>query len=430
MNPGRLSPRLAVYLAGGALLVGLGVATGRGALVALGTPFVLAALAGAALRPVVATAEVALVDDQGRPRPSPIEVDEGTAVSLEVVVRGQPHQVVEVALARPVGVGVAGGPAVYAQRLDAHGVGRHRLAVRPDHWGRQPVGLGVVRSSDPLGLVVFDQVLDSPVRIRVRPRPETVRSAIRPGHLRPVGGSHPAAVAGAGIEFAGIRPYRPGDRARDLSRRPGSGRDELMVVERHPERSADVVVFVDSFAADGLGDSVRAAMALVDLQLAERDRVGLVVFGGSLRLIRPGSGRRQRRRVVEALLDVQPVFSWAEKSIEVIAPRMLPRGATVVVVSPLVDERTLAAVVDLRRRRHEVAVIEVSPWRWTPTALTPLDRQAQRLWELQRQARRDRLAAVGVGLARWDEGVELELLLARLGRGGRGGRGGARWGAA
>ncbi len=193
-----------------------------------------------------------------------------------------------------------------------------------------------------------------------------------------------------------------------------------MVTERHPERAGDVVVFVDSFAAEGLAATVRGSLAVVDRQLAERDRVGLVVFGGSLRLVRPGAGRRQRQRIVEALLDVQPVFSWAEKSIQAIPPHMLPRGATIVAVSPMVDERTLNAVADLRRRRHEVVVLEVSPGSWTPAPADPLEGAAQQLWEMDRQARRSRLRATGVQVVQWDDDVPLELLLARLAQERRG----------
>ena len=48
-----------------------------------------------------------------------------------------------------------------------------------------------------------------------------------------------------------------------------------------------------------------------------------------------------------------------------------------------------------------------------------MDRLAWRLWEMQRQARRDRFAALGVPLVQWREGIDVELLLAQLARQGR-----------
>ena len=139
-------------------------------------------------------------------------------------------------------------------------------------------------------------------------------------------------------------------------------------------------------------------------QLAQRDRVGLVVFGGSMRLVRPAGGSRQFRRLADALVDTQPVFSWAEKQIRTIPPQMLPPGASILAISPLVDERTIGAIGDLRRRRHEVAVIEIDPARWAPPPRDALGRVARRLWDLQRQARRSRFLAVGVPVVEWPRG--------------------------
>ena len=55
------------------------------------------------------------------------------------------------------------------------------------------------------------------------------------------------------------------------------------------------------------------------------------------------------------------MFSWAEKEIRAIPPRMLPAGAAILAISPLIDERTVGAIGDLRRRRLDIRVIEVSP---------------------------------------------------------------------
>lgn len=63
-------------------------------------------------------------------------------------------------------------------------------------------------------------------------------------------------------------------------------RRELYVNEQHPERNADVVVFLDTFSeARRLDESilslaVKAAASLADHYLATRDRAGLVAFSG------------------------------------------------------------------------------------------------------------------------------------------------------
>ena len=85
----------------------------------------------------------------------------------------------------------------------------------------------------------------------------------------------------------------------------------MIVNERHPERNADVVLFLDSFAEarsrerdDGtLERAVRAAATLAGRYLERRDRVGLVTFGGILRWLEPGGGLVQRYRMIDALLE-------------------------------------------------------------------------------------------------------------------------------
>ena len=78
---------------------------------------------------------------------------------------------------------------------------------------------------------------------------------------------------------------------------------------QHPEQSADVVLFLDTFAeAEQAGEgtldaAVRAAAALASAYLARRDRVAVVGFGGVLHWLTPGSGTRQLYRIVDTLLS-------------------------------------------------------------------------------------------------------------------------------
>ena len=188
-----------------------------------------------------------------------------------------------------------------------------------------------------------------------------------------------------------------------------------MVAQHHPERSADVVLLVDTFAAEGLDETVRAALALALRQLTDRDRVGLVVFGGAMQWLRLGTGSRQFDRIADALVDIRPVFSWAEKVVTAIPPRMLPVGASILAISPLVDQRSIAAVSDLRRRRYEIGVIEVAAERWAPDPTDEVSRLARRLWEMQRETLRGRLTALGAPVVEWRDGVPLELVMRQLG---------------
>jgi uncharacterized protein (DUF58 family) len=82
---------------------------------------------------------------------------------------------------------------------------------------------------------------------------------------------------------------------------------------------------------------------------------------------------------------------------------VLPPAALILAITPLLDERSIRLVTDLRRRGADVTVVEVSPLAHTPPGATVADALAYRLWRLQREALRARLQALGVGVAVWGE---------------------------
>ncbi|HEY6538394.1 MAG TPA: DUF58 domain-containing protein, partial [Candidatus Dormibacteraeota bacterium] len=186
------------------------------------------------------------------------------------------------------------------------------------------------------------------------------------------------------------------------------------------ERNADVILFVDSFVDLGADQesvltlAVRAATALADGYLGERDRVGVVGFGGVLRWLLPGLGPRHLYRVVESLLDTQVVTSYAWRAIDVIPPRVLPPSATIVALTPLLDARSLGALVDLHQRGFELVVIEISAERFLPVGPGAPDALALQLWALQRLARRRTLQRAGLVVVEWPAQESFEAVLAEV----------------
>jgi uncharacterized protein (DUF58 family) len=70
-------------------------------------------------------------------------------------------------------------------------------------------------------------------------------------------------------------------------------------------------------------------------------------------------------------------------------------------VSPLLDERSITALFDLRARGFDVAVIEVSPVPPPPVDADSVAGLAHRVWVMEREMLRRRLQAVGVAVAEW-----------------------------
>ena len=207
------------------------------------------------------------------------------------------------------------------------------------------------------------------------------------------------------MEFADLRLFAPGDRVRSINWRASARRDELVVNERHPERNADVILFLDTFADARAGGrstldlAVRATATLAARYLERRDRVGLVSFGGVLRWLTPGMGSTQRYRIVDALLESEIVFNYAWKDVSVIPSRVLPPQALVVAVTPLLDDRAVEALADLRARRYDLAIVEVSPIGFTEPGESEADQLAHRLWVLRRDEIRARYERLGVAVA-------------------------------
>jgi uncharacterized protein (DUF58 family) len=87
---------------------------------------------------------------------------------------------------------------------------------------------------------------------------------------------------------------------------------------------------------------------------------------------------------------------------------VLPAGALVVALTPLLDERSVRALLDLRARRFDVAVVEVSPVPFAPPLAGERERLAHRLWLLRREALRGRFRRLGVPVAQWHDGEPLQ----------------------
>jgi uncharacterized protein (DUF58 family) len=83
----------------------------------------------------------------------------------------------------------------------------------------------------------------------------------------------------------------------------------------------------------------------------------------------------------------------------------------VVAVTPLLDDRIIEALADLRARRYDLAIVEVSPAGFATPGETEPDRLAHRLWLLQREVMRARYERLGVAVATWSDDQPLDAVL-------------------
>jgi uncharacterized protein (DUF58 family) len=394
-------PKLVWYTALAALGLLAALAARLPELVVLAAPFALVPALGVLLarRPRV-NATVELVSERA------LEGDE-----LDVAVTIVPEsgaERVDVLLELPRGVALAEGSNPVAIHLNDRRPRELLFRVRCERWGGYALGRVFVRARDPFGLVRWEQELDRRAPLKVYPREELLRALLKPHDTQVFGGNHVAREKGEGIEFADLRPFVPGDRVRRVNWRASARRGELWVNEYHAERNADVVIFLDSFAEVGepgastLDDALRAAASLAARYLREKDRVGFVSFGGTLNWLLPSTGATQLYRIVDTMLDTRVALNYAWKDLDIIPPRTLPPRALVVALSPLVDDRAVSALLNVRGRGFDLVVIETSPLRFLPPGDSLVAETALRIWRLRREALRGRFERAGVPVAVWD----------------------------
>ncbi|MGZ8782660.1 MAG: DUF58 domain-containing protein [Gaiellaceae bacterium] len=352
-----------------------------------------------------------------------VEVERATALEqdeLEVeltILSERPVERLELVLVLPDGLEVASGVTAQSIRLGWEDERRLELRVRCARWGNYELGDVRLRARDRLGLIAWEARFDRRRRLRVYPLPETLRQIVRPVSTQLHTGNEVARQKGEGMEFADLREFASGDRVRSINWRASARRNELVVNERHPERNADVILFLDTFADARSGGrstldlAVRATSTLASRYLERRDRVGLVSFGGVLRWLTPGMGTTQRYRIVDALLESEIVFNYAWKDVSVIPSRVLPPQALVIAVTPLLDDRAVEALADLRARRFDLAIVEVSPVGFAEPGESEVDRLAHRLWVLRRDEIRARYERLGVAVATWSDDQPLDVVL-------------------
>jgi uncharacterized protein (DUF58 family) len=397
-----LSPRVRRLLALAGASVVAGLASGHPELAVIATPFLL--LIGLGL---VLAREPQVTAGLQVERPRLLEAEQTRAV---VTLRNEGSRAIEIQLgvARTGALAVepAGGVTLRVPRAAEIQVD---FSIRPERWGAHVLGPLFIRACDPLGIVIWDAHIDHRATLEAFPREQQLRELVAPLRTQPFLGAHVARTPGEGIEFADVRPFAAGDRVRQVNWRATARRGSLYVTDRHPEHASDLVLLLDTFAeardsaSGSLDTAVRAAASLARAHLARRDRVALVDFGGTLHWLEPAFGTTQLYRIVDALLRSQIAFSYAWRAVESIPRRVLPPGGLILAISPLLDQRSIDLITDLRTRGYDVAVVEVSPLGYTSPGPTAADTLAFRLWRLQRDALRARLRALGIGVALWEE---------------------------
>jgi uncharacterized protein (DUF58 family) len=300
-----------------------------------------------------------------------------------------------------------------------------RFILAAERWGRRRIGTMSVVVRDRWRLAEGHLSVILPV-LDCYPGPVDQRTTVVLRRLLNRLGEHPARNPGEGIEFFGVREYLPGDRQRSINWPASSRRGRLQVNTFAAERSQDVVLLADATSDVGQPGSsahdlvLRGAAAAARAYLEARDRVGVITYQwNGVSWLAPRLGRRQLYRIIVSMMTSRPLVttvSWARAAAAGRLPRVvLPPGALIVVFSPLLDQRFVESLRNMRERGFTMLVVDVL--NADPPARRRIeDRMARQIWRMEQEAIRFSLNELGVPVVHWDGVQSLDLPLAAYAR--------------
>ncbi len=281
------------------------------------------------------------------------------------------------------------------------------IPVRAVRWGRHEATLRNVVCTSTLG-AYRTELNGQPIAVATLPLSaefDAVDAVPEPSGLV---GLHRARRQGPGSEPAEVRPFRTGDRLRRINWKVSSRTGALHVTSTWADQDTHVLLLLDTEADLGSSDgvdgrassldiAVRAAAAVGEHYLRAGDRVGLVDLGRRVRDIRPGSGRRQLRRLLDALVAAEPSPIHRAEQVRI---RPIEADAMVIALTPLVGDVGRAEVVKLAHHGHTVVVIDTLP-QGDGKPSSSWEALAVRVRAMERRAEIDQLNELGVPVVAW-----------------------------
>lgn len=292
------------------------------------------------------------------------------------------------------------------------------------------VGDVVSRSYTRSGLKSFGDRVWPGEQCLVYPRPVPVRIdwgmvARSRQHV----GESPSRMPGEGLEISDIRAAMPGDPVKRVNWRATMRLGKLYVNDSTRDRNIDLVIVVDGLADVGTSPSTyldcasRAAASIAMGFLENRDRVGLIGYAGAVDWVVPRPGRNQLYAILGRLANLRTLQSFVAPNMKFLPRSVLPPGSLVLVITPLLDDRSIDMIVGLAARGCNPMVLFISPIALLEDKIpgSTDDQLARRWWDLSNRAKVSKLRALGLRVAEWDGRGSLDACLSNY-YGGQGSR--------
>ncbi|MCD6304648.1 MAG: DUF58 domain-containing protein [Planctomycetes bacterium] len=223
-----------------------------------------------------------------------------------------------------------------------------RVTVTPARRGRIRLRAVSLSTTFPFGLVSASRRLRREASVVIWPRRGRLLSRLLGAGEAYSGTTAPSVHAGGQDEFFGLREYRPGDNTRWIHWRRSAGRDEPIIREMTRPLPQKVWIVLETQlperserAWELREKAIRFAATVIEDALAAGYRVGAALAcGDGVTVLPPGARRSQRRRLLDALADVDDDVACSLDATAAHLRAAWLRQAHVVVVAP--SQRQLA----------------------------------------------------------------------------------------
>lgn len=232
--------------------------------------------------------------------PAPLRL--GRRASGELLLDNTTERALDVEWAAPEPADFAALAATSITRIEPRGRQRLAFAIEPRALGESEWPALRTRVLGPAGLAWWRHDPHAPLTTRVAPDARAGR-AVRAGAGR--SGQRESRESGAGVEFAGLREYRPGDPLRNIDWKATARRGEPIVKQFGEDQQLELVIAVDTgrrsrVAAGTLtrfGHYINVAAQLAERSIGNGDRAATLLFADRILGELPpghGSGHLQR----------------------------------------------------------------------------------------------------------------------------------------
>ena len=248
--------------------------------------------------------------------------------------------------------------------------------------GRYRLGPLQLRSSDPFGLFTLERDIEASSHIVVYPWVFDIHQFHLPQGMLSGGDALRRRTFHVTTNASGVRDYAPGDSFGRIHWASTARRDRLIVKEFELDPQTDMWIVPDLSADNHIktpptyyetnyASAVLPALteeytisitASVTRFFLQQDRaVGLLAYGQSEEIVQPERGERQLNHLLERLAVLRAVGSTNLINTLLTESHRFQRGSTLIVVTPLTDERWVPAARELLRRGIKIVTILINP---------------------------------------------------------------------